>query len=247
MSNKPVAVLDTLKFKDGKIFLKKFHIQRTYEALAFKKINVSLDNVTLFYNLIEEETAIRIKPDQILRISIPIISETGQAFEYSFDPVRDLARGSQVEILDAPYFSQAPKLAIHLKDQRPSGIGEQNFKWIDRDFWQKLLAQKNTNVDDIIAINDKDQMTETSRCNILFFDSSKDLVLTPSLDSGCLNGVYRRFIMSQGTVQLPDLGHKKVIEENLSFCELNKKEYSVYVMNSIREVIPASILKNEKY
>lgn len=242
MLSKPVAVLDTLKFKEGKIFLKKFHVQRTFEAMAFKKINVSLENVIRFYDLIEEETALRIEPQQILRISIPVVSTTGQSFEYSFDPVRDLARGSQVEIVDTPYFSAAPKLALHFKDRQSSGIGEQNFKWTNREFWQKLLAQKKTGADDVLAINDKDQITETSRCNILFFDPQADLVFTPSLDSGCLNGVYRRFIMSQGTVQLPALGHKKIIEENLTAIDLNKKNYSVYLINSIREVLPASIL-----
>ena len=241
MFNNSKGVLDTLKFKDGKIFLKKFHAQRSYEALVLKKINVSLENIVRFYDLIEEESAVRIQPQQILRIAIPLISSEGKPFDYSFDPVRDLARGSQVEIIDASYFPVRPVLQIISSPTRPSGIGEQNFKWTDRDFWQTLLTQKKSAAHDVIALNDKGEITETSRCNIFYFDPKNDLVLTPRLDSGCINGVYRRFVMSQGTIDLPELGHKKVIEKNIFISDIQNG--SLYLTNSIREVLPASLLK----
>ncbi len=239
MLNKSWAVLDTLKFKERKIFLKKFHAQRTYESLIFKKVNITFEAINNFYDLIEEEFAPRTKPQQILRLVIP--NSTPQ------DPSNDLLlnseslfRNSKIEIVDASFYSNQPILQILSTIQLPSGLGEQNYKWADRKIWQNLLTQKNPNADDIIVINDKNEITETSRCNIFLFDAKENLVMTPNLESGCLNGVYRRFVISQGLIKLPELGLKKVIEKNIKASEI--KNYSIYLTNSIREVIMASVL-----
>jgi branched-subunit amino acid aminotransferase/4-amino-4-deoxychorismate lyase len=240
MLNNSSGVLDTLRFKDGKIFLKKFHVERTYEALNFKKINISLENVIHFYDLIEEESAMRIQPQQILRISIPLVSSEGQTFDYSFDPIKDLSQGSQVELKDLPYFPLNPKLQVLSSFPQQSGLGKQNFKWTDRQTWQSLLAQKNSFADDVIAINEKHEITETSRCNIFCFDPKSDCVFTPRLDSGCVNGVYRRFVMSKCSIDLPGHGIKKVIEKNIDISDI--QNYSIFLTNSIREVLPASVL-----
>lgn len=239
MFNNSMGVLDTLKFKDGKIFLKKFHAERTYEALVFKKINISLEKINLFYDQIEEESSTHIKPQQILRISIPVTSQ-GKTFDYSCNPVTALVKESQIEIIDLPYFPKNPKLQIISSITLPSGHGEQNFKWTDREIWQELIARKNPDVDDVIGINCKNEITETSRCNIFCFDSKNNYVITPSLDSGCINGVYRRFVISQGTIILPKIGQKKVIEKNINILDV--KNYSIYLTNSIREVLSASLL-----
>lgn len=240
MLSRSNCILDTLKFKEQKIFLKNYHAERSYEALAFKKFKISLEKVLRFYDFLEEETFRSIQSHQILRILIPLASVDGNPFEHLSDPLQFLLSASQVEMIDTPKFSTNPAVQISNTTTFPSGQGEQTYKWSDRDAWNKLLAKKNSSADDVIAINEKGHVSETSRCNLFFFDSSNDIVFTPNLESGCINGVYRRFVMSNGFINLPELGHKKVIEKNILTTDV--KDYSLYLANSIREVLPARIL-----
>lgn len=216
-----LSILDTLKFKNEKIFLKKFHAQRTYEALIFKSINTSLDNIYHRYDAIEKKYVSLLGPDQVLRLSFHDADEV------------------QIEAIEKINFPATPTVEVISSFTNPSGLGKQNFKWTTRDQWQHLLSLKKPTSDDVIAVNDNAQITETSRCNIFCFDPTTGFTLTPALDSGCINGVYRRFVMANGTIELPSLGRTKVIEKNILASEI--KNYSLFLANSVREVLPAKL------
>jgi branched-subunit amino acid aminotransferase/4-amino-4-deoxychorismate lyase len=106
------------------------------------------------------------------------------------------------------------------------------YKWEDRSYWNLLLNQKKNEVDDILVVNDHDHIVETSRFNIFLYDEKKDLVSTSALDSGCLNGVYRRFVLDHGYLDLPGIGNKIIIENKISLEDLALNR--IFVGNSVR-------------
>jgi len=222
MSANSLSILDTLKFKDQKIFLKEFHAQRTHEALGFKGIETSLEKIYERYDEIEKKYVSLVQPNQILRLSFHGAHEV------------------QIEVVEKTPFPTSPVVEVVSTFVNPSGLGEQNFKWTARDQWQYLLSLKNPAADEVIAVNDKGQITETSRCNIFCFDPITRFAVTPALDSGCINGVYRRFAIANGVIELPGLGRTKVVEKNILASEI--KNYSLFLANSVREVLPAKIL-----
>lgn len=222
MSNNTV-VLDTLKFDNGNIFLKKFHADRSFEALRFKKASVTLKEIQSIYDKIENEIKSSVGPQHILRILFHLAS-----------PLK-----YEVEIKQKTDFSLFPTLQIIRSVHRQSGCGPQNFKWNERTDWERLIKLKKPNADDIIALNEKGQITESSRCNLFFYQTQTEQVITPSLSSGCINGVYRRFVIATGEINLPEWGVKKIVEHDLTESEIGA--YKIFAANSIRGVLPAKI------
>lgn len=219
-----LAVLDTLTFKNQGIFLKNHHAQRSFEALASQKAPMTDKEIYSFYDEVEKEFSPKMTPKKILRILFHKKS--------NWSP--------EVEITDIPNFPASPRIQIISSMRCPFGVGEQNFKWNHRPFWDQILKLKIYEADDVVAVNERGNITETSRFNIFFFDQGNDRVLTPAIDSGCINGVYRRHILEKGHIQLPAIGTKNVIES--SILATDAKKYTIFLANSVREVIPAQIL-----
>jgi len=56
------------------------------------------------------------------------------------------------------------------------------------------IEKKERNLDELLILNTEGIIAEASASNICFFDSSKQTIYTPSLKSGCVNGVCRRYL-----------------------------------------------------
>ncbi len=217
-------ILDTLKFKESEIYLKNFHQARTFEACRYLSPKIQFSEIENIYSEIEKKYSGLVSDDQILRLTFE--------FKEKFDCFVEVAEKVKLPII--------VNLQINNEDFQSQGLGPQNYKWARREFWDYVLQKKNPIADDVICINQNFQLTETSRCNLFLLDQKKDLVLTPLLSSGCINGVYRRYVMSQGFIELPDIGKKKVQEADLAVQKIS--QYEIYVANSVREVLKAKLL-----
>ena len=102
------------------------------------------------------------------------------------------------------------------------------------------LVKAGVNTMSFFLSNEKNELVETSRFNIFLFDKRNDIVFTPSLASGCINGVYRRFVFCQNFIQLPKLGKKKIQELCLTAEKIY--DYQLFVANSVRGVLLAELL-----
>ncbi len=221
MSNK---VLDTLGFKKSKIFLKNFHIQRTFEACLLINQLTSLAEITEIYNDLEKKYFNKVDHREILRIF--------------FDPAK--LTNYEIEVIPQTILPEVLKLEIIASPRQLSGLGIQNYKWAQRFFWSELLQKKSSIADDVIAVNSENNVTETSRFNLFFFDPTLNTVITPPLQSGCINGVYRRHVISSGSIMLPERGIKKLIEMDVSLDDCRR--FYIYVANSVREVMIANLI-----
>lgn len=214
--------LDTVRFDDEKIVLLNFHIQRTFEAFTFLNTNVSYADLEKIYQLIEKDYAKKTTSSDKLRI----IFTNPPSLDYqcevqSLQKINVPVKVNTVEI-NAPL---APNCS---------------FKWEDQSRWTELLKKKYENCDDILLINSKYDIIETSRFNVFCYDPVRDTTFTPPLSSGCLNGVYRRFALSEKSIALPGIGSRKLIERNIKLDELSY--YDLFVANSVRGVLKASLV-----
>ncbi len=217
-------VLDTFKFKEGKIFLKKYHFERSLEACQMINPQVSQNELEKIYEEIEERYSKVIRKNQILRLLLTT----------DVDPV------PKTEIILKSEFPSIPTLQLITEIKQTEGIGKQNYKWTDREFWTNAMRLRSKEADDVICENANEELTETSRFNLFFYDKKSDQVFTPRLDSGCINGVYRRYVMYTGSIMLPDIGLKQISEKLILSSELN--DYTIYIANSVREVLKARLL-----
>lgn len=215
-------VLDTLIIKDSKIIYKDLHLARTQGAFRYLNINADQDLETC-YNDIEKLYAEKMQNDENLRI----IFSQGLPISYS------------VEIKKNQQLNPVIKLnQVILKNQTSADAA---FKWENREHWNLLLKEKCDGADDILVVNIQFNIVETSRFNIFCYDELSDKTFTPPLESGCLNGVLRRFVLNEGFINLPKLGNKKLIEKNIKVDELNR--YQLFVGNSVRGILKAHLFQ----
>ena len=226
MSNTPnlvKAILDTFKINSSGIFLKYFHIQRTQEALLCAGANIPSGKIETIYNLIEKQN--NFEASKIGRLTFQISTA-----EFN------------LQILEMNTLKPILKLDPILNLKQKSGTGPQNYKWADRDFWNKINLLRSPAADDVLTINKKMHVVETSRFNLFFFDPARQRVLTPTLSSGCIHGVYRRWALANNFITLPNLGPITIFEEDILFSEIDR--YQIFVANSVREVLSAELLKS---
>ena len=216
-------ILDTFKIEAAGILYKQLHALRTFEAYQHLKKIIDLDDILLKYDEIEKQLVSKGIIEKTVRVVF-----SARDFAYTFTVSDCIA-------LESPVWLE---LIRNIKQQ--SGLGAQNYKWKQRLFWDELIQKKMKSAFDVISVNEKDELVETSRFNIFLYDKTSDFVLTPALSSGCINGVLRRLIIHQNYIDLPKLGKKKIQEINL--LAENISQYQLFVANSVRGVLPAELL-----
>lgn len=213
-------VLDTLKIKNNEIFLKKFHCLRTYEAFQSRQKPIEWQQAVKTYEEIQKKIIPSVKENEM----VTVVFKTIENYQYEVKPISPLATPVQLEISPS---------------RRISGSGPQNFKWSDRSVWEELQKNKRKDIDDVIVCNLNNYVTETTRFNLFFYDKLSDCVYTPDIESGCINGVYRRFVLDQGFIELPELNKKNIVQKNILIDDIEK--YSIFVANSVRGVLKACL------
>ncbi len=202
-------LLDTFVFKENKIYLKDLHIERVFETYKLGFSNVQLTVLCNIYSHLECELAESIGSDEMISLTFSGTNLYG----YSFIKKKITSLNSTIvlKVLET-------KLPDH-----------SNYKWADRSFWNDIRF-KQDDADDILIVNRKNQLVaDTSKFNIFIRQPGKDLLVTPKLGSGCLNGVLRRSLIASG----------KAVETDLYLSDLVNK--SILVGNSVRDLIPAKI------
>ena len=218
-------ILDTLIFKDSKIHLKYFHALRTFETFKFLNQEIDFSVIQNTYDHIEAIYANQVSDLEGLRLvfsrTLPLSYRVEKYNIIKLNPI------IQLQMITAPLANKQDLLYSA-------------YKWEDRSCWDRRLKQKQSEADDILIVTAHNHIVEASRFNIFLYNEKQDQVFTPRLDSGCLNGVYRRFVLDQGYLDLPGIGNKKIIEENIKTEDLN--HYRIFVGNSVRGLIPAHLI-----
>ena len=91
------------------------------------------------------------------------------------------------------------------------------------------IYAKENNLSNCILVNEKKQVVEATNGNI--FIVKDNVVYTPSLKSGCLNGIIRKQVIQQ----IAKMTEFKVEEKDISPFELLKAD-AIFITNSIIEI-----------
>ena len=213
-----IKVIDTFKISASGIHLKKYHIQRSIEA--FKELGATTSEFLLrsMYQQIEERN-FHLKSEMKAQIT----------FDAS-DLKKSVCDISEIEPLPAALTLEISKNYFQL-----SGRGLQNFKISKRDYWVQLM--KSAHCFDVIGINQDDCVTETSRFNL--FLRSENILFTPTLESGCINGAFRRSLIDAGFYKY---GENTFLIKEKDILSSEIKNYEIFVGNSLRGMHKAILI-----
>jgi para-aminobenzoate synthetase/4-amino-4-deoxychorismate lyase len=131
----------------------------------------------------------------------------------------------------APGDTPSP-LKIRLADQAVDSSDTFLFhKTTQRDFYDQniALAQKESDLDDLLFVNERGEVTEATRFNL--FLQLDDRMVTPPVTSGLLPGVLRRHLLDKGKVE------ERVIRPHDLKCA-----QQLFLGNSVRGLIEAQLL-----
>lgn len=104
------------------------------------------------------------------------------------------------------------------------------YKWGERVRMNYFLKKISSKADDVIFLNEKNEVCETTRHNIIVKIENK--LVTPPLSSGLLPGTYRAFLLKE-----------KQIEERLVLKDELLKAKELWVCNALIGLHPARLIK----
>lgn len=206
---------ETLLIKNRQCFLLNLHLERIRAACgAF--------SVTLPDNLHQVISgAAEIHGDTVLRIDFA--KGLAGRLHYSF-------RYRQIP---------GPNTKLHLGI---SGIikSVDEFSRFKLPFYDSLTTLRNNarhqGFDDILVFNQQLEPCETAIAN--FFIVENDCVFTPPLESGCVDGVFRKFLLNN----LPGM----ILEENCSMERIAEAD-EIFLTNAVRGIQPVSTFNNKPF
>lgn len=102
-----------------------------------------------------------------------------------------------------------------------------------------LRNAKKIGFDEVIFENSKEYISEGSLSNI--FIVKNNIVYTPSIESGILNGIMRAFVIKI----LQEL-NIEIIEKKLEYSELIDAD-ELFLSNSLMNIMPVSLLNDKSY
>jgi hypothetical protein len=220
MNSSSLFILDTFRISQRENDFLSFHIQRTLEAIQIYHPAVKLEDLSKIYEPFRLVTS---NHDQKCRLVI--------------DPQTISLIESEITAIDL--LNDEIKLEFATQKNQKAGLGIQNYKTTDRSYWENNIKFKRPDSDDIIGINYLNQVTETSRFNL--FIKRQDLVFTPTLHSGCVNGCLRRLVLKNGFIEINQKKYK-VSEKDFTVNDL--KNADLYVGNSLRGITKAVLAIN---
>ncbi len=216
--NTKIQIIDTFKISSQGIHLKKYHITKTLEAFVELGVSVNEFSIRAIYQQIEDKN-LSLKKE--MKAKIVFDSENLK------NSVCDI---SDIENLPTPITLELSSNLFQI-----SGCGLQNYKISKRDYWDQVL--KNAHCFDVIGINQEDCVTETSRFNLFLLRDQ--VIYTPEINSGCINGAYRRHLISVGYYEVA--GQKiQITEKNILASDIRK--YEIFVGNSLRGMHKAVLI-----
>ncbi|MBS4760276.1 MAG: bifunctional anthranilate synthase component I family protein/class IV aminotransferase [Clostridium sp.] len=191
-------IIETAKVENKKILYLEQHLSRMKASAKFFDFKFNED----LYKL-------KFEQDGMLRI---LLNKDG-SFETQLHPLKQ-TENNLIKISDTKVNSKNT-LLCHKTTCRP---------WYE----ESLKKIKNNEIYDEIFFNEKDELTEGSRTNIVV--ETQDGLFTPSLKCGLLNGILRQKLIDEGKVK-----EKILFKEDL----MNAKK--IFCINSVRGVKEVTI------
>jgi 4-amino-4-deoxychorismate lyase len=229
-----IGLFETFRTYEGHPFLLDDHLQRLNDSLQEVNIKLQLKRAEVVEIIQQLLEANKLK-DAYVRLNVSAgIGDLGlQTNEYEEPTII-------IYMKPVPHFSSNEKVCKILNTRRNSPEGETRLKshhYLNNIFGKREIGN-DPNIEGIF-LNEAGFVAEGIVSNIFWVKN--DIVYTPSLDTGILNGITRQFVLTL----LSALGIK--CEEGL--YKLNELEQAdeIFLTNSIQEIVPVRQLNARMY
>lgn len=199
VQNPDFGLIETIKVENMNLVFGNEHLCR---------LKQSANKLGFIFN--PELKKLQAKQNGILRISL---SKNG-TYEVSYRPM-EAHLSTHISISPISVNSKHP-LVNHKTSYRPQ-------------FENSMLKIKNGELFDELFLNEKGELTEGARSNIILEIGNQ--CFTPKLESGLLNGIYRQKLLRE----------KKCIEKILYVSDIEKAN-NIYCINSVRGITKVTLI-----
>ncbi|WP_044895818.1 aminodeoxychorismate lyase [Bacillus alveayuensis] len=229
-----IGLFETFRTYDGHPFLLDDHLERLNDSLQEINIKLQLNRAEIVEIIDQLLEANKLK-DAYIRLNVSAgIGDLGlQTNEYEEPTII-------VYMKPVPHAASDEKVCTILQTRRNSPEGEKRLKshhYLNNIFGKREIGN-NPNIEGIF-LTEAGFIAEGIVSNI--FWRKNNIVYTPSLETGILNGITRQFVLTL----LSALGIK--YEEGL--YKLNELEQAdeIFLTNSIQEIVPVRQLNDWLY
>lgn len=210
-----LGAFETILLIDGRPIFLEEHLHRLNNSLKFFNIDKKIDTEDVLKKIqsdMENDTSI--SRYGVLKI---IISDKNQVFSYRVNPYNQekLDKGFNLEYSKVRRNETSP-LTFHKSLNYGDNIMEK----------RRTLG---TNIDEVIFLNTKGEISEGSTTNIFFIKDG--IIATPPITAGILPGIMRSYVLKSFSV-----------EERIIFPEEIKDMDECFVTNSLMGIMPVNEL-----
>ena len=217
------GVFETMRAYKGKVFAFEAHMARMQKGLKTIGVNQRIASQRILENIFQLLTKNRLKNARIRvaawkdkNFQTAIVCQAYQGPSHS-----KCTRGFQAIIS-----------SMKRNRSRYSSIKSLDY----RDFQKAYAQARDQGCDEAILLNEQKNIVEGSRTNI--FLVKKEKLFTPSLASGCLDGITRNRVIQCARAQGFSVAIKKIKLNDLWKAE------EVFLTNSLLEVMPLTVVNH---
>lgn len=193
---------------DANFFLLPYHWERLKFSIAFFEWPIDVPYHHLYDEL--EGTVTKLDPSRSYKLRVLVTREGLMVIEALAVAERnDLMSGFKSSV---PPSLQNPQYSIYL-DTQPSLVSPfTSFKTTKRDVYsaarQRMLPANDPGPNEVLLYNTRDMITEGSITNVAFLRNGQ--WVTPPITSGCLCGVVRHHLLSEGFIYEDEISRHSV-------------------------------------
>lgn len=230
------GIFDTLKFEDDHICFIEDHYFRLMSSMRMLRMKIPM-NFTLDYY--ENQIRITLEANNLYntaRIRVNVFREDGGLYAPESNKINFIIETSSLSA------SASGPIEIELFKDFPIASGllstiKTNNRLVN--VLGSIFADEN-DYQNCILINEKKELVEALNANIFLIRGNE--VLTPPLESGCINGIIRKKV-----IELLKKQEKfKLVELSISPFDLLKVD-EVFLTNSIQEIKSVNRYRKKKY
>ena len=218
------GIFDTLKYQGGKIQFLEDHYFRLMSSMRMLRMKIPIYFTMEYYKVEIEKLFHHVTADREVRIRVNVFRGEGGLYAPETNQINYLIEVNDVKREDVETYE------VELFKDYPVASGilstvKTNNRMIN--VLAGIYAEEN-NYDNCLLINEKKELVEAINANVFLLKGNQ--VLTPSLKTGCVNGIIRKKLieMLQGSTEFV------VVEEAFSPFELLKAD-ELFLTNSISE------------
>lgn len=234
------AVFETIRFSGGKIYFWEDHYFRLMASMRILRMEIPMNFTMEFL----EEEIIRIvnseEKNNPFRIKLLVWRKTGGKYA---PLTNDIEYAISLEKLEEPFYNlDESNCEIELfKDHYITSGLLSTLKTTNRliNILGSIYAQENQ-YDNCLLLNENKQIVEALNGNV--FLVTGNIIKTPPLSDGCLNGIMRKQIIAI----IKELPKIEIEESSVSPFELQKAD-EIFITNTIQGLVPVTKYRKKEF